>query len=117
MGWVTRGSFLGKVVFDSGFERRKNPGWVEWGEGIPKKGVAVRTPSPGVSLKESQYLGDRMAVSGVLRHQAGRTGGKGKRREGFPGSSREKRSGFHNQKSGSRFSLLQPALLSGKNLL
>lgn len=47
VGWVARGRFLGKVAFDSGFKRRKSSGWVEWGEGIPRKGVAVGTPTPG----------------------------------------------------------------------
>lgn len=105
MGWVAHGSFLGKVAFDSSFQRRKSPGWAGWEEGIPRKGVAVGTPTPGVSLKESQHPGDRMAVwSPVLPGWQNR----GKEGRGSPGSSREKKSSFHHQRLGSRFGFMKP---------
>lgn len=105
VGWVARERFLGKVAFDSGFKSRKSSGWVEWGEGFPERAWLWELQHQGVRLKESQHLGDRMAVSGVLCYWGGRTEGKGKKGEGSSGSSREKRSGFHRQRLGSRFSL------------
>lgn len=78
MGWVAHGRFLGKVAFDSGLERRKSPGWVEWGEGISRQGRGCENSSTGASLEESQRLGDGMAVS-VLCNGGSRTEGKGKK--------------------------------------
>lgn len=88
VGWVARGRFLGKVAFDSGFKRRKSSGWVEWGEGIPRKGVAVGTLTPG---GESQGKSAPGRQNGCVRspvcYWGGRTEGKGKKgEEWFPPS-------------------------------
>lgn len=76
-------------------EGRALDGWS--GErAFPERAWLWELQHQGVSLKESQHLGDRMAVSGVLCA----TGVAGQRER-----ERRERSGFHRQRLRSKFSL------------
>lgn len=61
VGWVVHRRLLGKGAFDSGFERKKSPAWVEWGQGIPRQGrgcgnSSASGESRGKSAPELEWL-------------------------------------------------------------
>lgn len=79
VGWVVHRRLLGNGAFDSGFEIRKSPPWVEWGEGIPRQGrgcgnCSTSGESRGKSAPELEWLCQESRAPGPQDKGQGREG-------------------------------------------